>query len=108
VRAFDSRPPANNRFGAAPTMVCIPAYYPNAVSRQQTSPVDVRVGEKVEGIDIHLSKSSLPARVHIRGRITGLPRDSRIMVFVAVRSVDDGGLRSSGEALAHLPTMPST
>jgi uncharacterized protein (DUF2141 family) len=102
LQAFDPRPPADNRYGSAPTMFSVPAYYPHAVSQQQASPVDVGVSADVGGIDIHLSKLARPANVHIRGRVIGLPRDSRIVVSVALHPVDDG-VFGSGNTSANPP-----
>jgi hypothetical protein len=105
LQAFDPRPPVDNRYGSIPTMFSIPAYYPNAVNQQQASPVDVRVGADVAGIDIHLSKLARPANanVHIRGRVIGLPRDSRIVVSVALHPVDDGVFGCCGNTSANPP-----
>ena len=90
LQAVDPRPPADNRYGSPPAVFYPPSYYPNGISQQQASPIDVGLGAEVRGIDIHLSKMARPPAFHIRGKATGLPKDSQIMVLVRLRSVDGG------------------
>lgn len=101
LQAINPRPPADNRYASPPVMFYPPSYYPNAPSQQQATPVDVGLGAEVRGIDIHLSKMARPPAFHIRGKATGLPRDSRIEVSVRLRSADGAPL--STDALAHAP-----
>src|SRR5262249_476138 len=44
VLAHNTRPETNNRFGSPPQSFYAPAYYPNAVRRDQALPVAVDVG----------------------------------------------------------------
>ena len=89
LEAVDPRPPADNRYGSRPAMFSPPSYYPNAISQQQASPVDVGLGAEVRGIDIHLSKMASPPAFHVRGRVTGLAGDSRVVLSVGLLTAEN-------------------
>jgi hypothetical protein len=106
VEARDQRPMADNRYGDRdlpdkPKMVYGPAYYPNAPSEQEASPVDVGVGAEVRGIDIHLFKIVQPPSYHVRGKVTGVPPDPQTEVSVFLNPAD--GARFGGSAAALPP-----
>jgi len=101
LQAFDTRPQIDNRYGNPPKMFYVPAYYPNALSREQALPVAVGVGAEVRGIDIRLFKLARPPSVHVRGRVTGVQPDSQIVVSVSLLPAD-GGL-FGGNTLATPP-----
>ena len=102
LQAYNLRPQIDNRYGNPPKMFYVPAYYPNAPSQQQALPVEVGMGAEVRGIDIHLFKLSRPPSVHVRGKVTGLPPDSQIVVSVSLLPAD-GGLFGGGNTLAGPP-----
>jgi protocatechuate 3,4-dioxygenase beta subunit len=102
LQAFNLRPEIDNQYGNPPKMFYVPAYYPNAPSQLQASPVDVGTGAEVRGIDIHLFKVARPPDVHVRGRVTGVPADSQILVSVSLLPVD-GGPFGGGSTVASPP-----
>ena len=83
-------------------MFYVPVYYPNVLSQEQALPVAVGVGAEARGIDIHLFKLSRPPSVRVRGRVTGMPSDSRTAVSVSLIPAD-GGPFGSGNTLARPP-----
>jgi len=106
VEALDQRPPADNRYGDRdrpdrPKMAYAPAYYPNAPSEQEASPVEVGVGAEVRGIDIHILKIVQPPSYHVRGKVTGVPPDPQTEVSVHLNPAD--GARFGGSAGAFPP-----
>lgn len=72
-------------------MVYVPAYYPNAASEGAASPLEVRMGAEIRGVDIHLFKRALPHRFRVRGKVTGVQPDAQISISLVLRSSDDGG-----------------
>ena len=83
-------------------MFYVPAYYPNVLSQQQALPVAVGVGAEVRGIDIHLFKLARPPSVRVRGKVTGVPPDSPIVVSVSLLPAD-GGPFGGGNTVARPP-----
>lgn len=88
LRAVDLRPPVDNRHGRVPAMYYVPEYYPSALSQQQAVPVDIAPGAEVRGIDIHLSKVARPPAFHVRGKVNGLPGQSRLVLSVDLRTLE--------------------
>jgi hypothetical protein len=103
LEALDQRPMADNRYGDRdlpdkPRMVYAPAYYPNAPSEQEASPVEVGVGAEVRSIDVHLFKIVKPPSYHVRGKVTGVPPDPQTAVSIELYSADGAGSGGSGYA----------
>lgn len=90
LQAQNTRPQIDNRYGNPPKMFYVPVYYPNALSQEQALPVAVGVGAEVRGIDVHIFKLSLPPSVRVRGKVTGVPPDSQIIVSVGLSPADGG------------------
>jgi hypothetical protein len=80
-----------------PLMTYVPSYYPNALTEQEASPVELGIGAEVHGIDVHLSKSPL---FHVRGKVSGVSLRTGSSVRVGLIPVDrtEGGSGGGGEA----------
>lgn len=102
LRAYDQRPAIDNRYGNPPKESYVPAYYPNAPTQPEAVPVEVGVGAEVRGIDIHLFKVARPPSVRVRGKVTGIPPDSQIVVSVGLIRAD-GGFFGGGTTVAKSP-----
>ena len=105
VMANVVRQPVNNKYLAggrqeAPAMNYIPVYYPNAVSEQAASPVEVGAGAEVRGIDIHLFKAAKPAAFHVSGKVIGLRAVSQTPVSVWLEQPDQSNYAWQTEARA--------
>jgi protocatechuate 3,4-dioxygenase beta subunit len=102
LHARDQRPAIHNRYDDPPKEFYVPAYYPNASSQEQATPVEVGAGAEVQGVDIHLFKLARPPSFHVRGKVTGVPPDSQIVVFVGLVP-SDGGFFGGGSTSARPP-----
>ena len=102
LQALGERPPIDNRYGIQPNTFYPPTYYPNVPTQQQADPVEVEVGTEVGGIDIRLLKVARPPSFHIRGKVVGLPPDSRTVVGIGLLPTD-GGFFGGGSTIAQPP-----
>ena len=87
VQAMDRRPQVSNQFGKLAQAFYVPMYYPNSVSRQQAVPIPVGTGADAE-IDIHLVKIARAPNVRVKGRVTGIPANSPLVVSVGASAAD--------------------
>ena len=72
VRALTNLGTPNSRFGETPQLEYAPTYYyPNALSQDAASPVEVGAGVEVRGIDIHLVKVARPRYFRVTGKVIG-------------------------------------
>ncbi len=95
LRAFDQRPPANNRYGdRAAQQEFVPTYYPSAATEQVALPLEVGVGTDLRGLEIRLVKTLRPAMFRVSGSITGMPPGTEAIVHFS---------ESSGDARARPP-----
>jgi hypothetical protein len=86
LRAYNEREPVNSRYGSPPSGFSTMIYYPSAMSEEQAMSVEVAAGAEVGGIDIRLVKETRAPSVSVRGRVTGLPADSPMVISVGMGS----------------------
>ncbi len=86
LRAFNEREPVNSRYGSPPGGFSAIVYYPSAMSEEQASSVEVSASAEIGGIDIQLVKETRAPPAAVRGRVTGLPADSPMVVSVGIGS----------------------
>jgi protocatechuate 3,4-dioxygenase beta subunit len=102
VRVYDQRPAVNNRYDRPPTSFNVPVYHPSALREEHAGAVEVGVGTEVGGIDVRLVKAEMPARVRVRGRVTGMAAESGIVVAVAATRTD-GAIFGGNSAVVRGP-----
>lgn len=106
VEAYSNRPSVNSHYSpaGAPVRPYLMSYYPNAARMDGAVPIVVDLGQEVRGIDVQLTRTTLPAPVTVRGRATlpGATASTRISVSLN-RDANEQGPPNSASAVADFP-----